>query len=119
MVALILFMPAIVVDDQGILESLRTSQRYVKGNFWRASAIISVAGVLLIVVSAGVGAVTGVVTAMVSSDPTLIVLAVQGTSLIVNIIALPMVAAVMLELYFDLKLRKEGTDLETRLASVA
>jgi hypothetical protein len=111
-VALILFMPAIVVDGNGITQSLQTSRQLVKGSYWRTSAVVSVVALVLVVATLVVGILVGIVVGpaatMLFGDPRAALLAVEVVSVVVNVFASPLMAAVTLELYFDLKLRKEG-----------
>lgn len=118
-VALIMYATAIVVDDQGITESLRTSRALVKGNFWRTSAVVSVVAAVLFIAAIVVGLIAGIVAgsaaAMLFGDPRASLLVVQAVSIAINVFASPLMAAVMLELYFDLKLRREVRPAEATL----
>lgn len=117
MVSLILSVPIFLLEDRGPVDSLTSSHRLVWGNWWRTAAILTVAAIVVVVlyfifgfIAALVGPlVTGgdaVLGAMVSL---LIVLALLG------IVITPFFGALVLNIYWDLKLRKEGGDLAARV----
>lgn len=111
-----------VLERAGVLESFGISQRLVKGNWWRVFLIVLVAFCILMVLSVVVGVVAGVIAAIAgpvepgSFGPT--ALLSQVLSGLVNLITLAFFPSVMLAVYYDLKLRKEGTDLAGKLGEL-
>jgi hypothetical protein len=116
---------ALITEDIGIFAALARSYRLVKGNFWRTLGLIFVAQIL-------VGIIVGVVIAplqfglsfgMGLNDPDAVFgPAYLAASTILSGIAtaftIPFVAAVVVAIYFDLRVRKEGFDLEQMIAEL-
>lgn len=116
---------ALIAEDNGPIESLRRSYRLVKGSWWRVLGMLIVA--------------TIIVTVIVSIVTTPIQLAVtfgsgfadapnqaMGGFLAANTLisglatalTLPFSAAVVVALFYDQKVRKEGYDLERLIADL-
>jgi hypothetical protein len=67
-----------------------------------------------------VGLLTGfAAAALVAAKSTMSLLVVQLISAAANTLYIPFISAVVLSVYYDLKLRKEGTDLASRVDSLA
>lgn len=111
-----------VLERAGVLESFGISQRLVKGNWWRVFLIIVVAFCVLMVLSVVVGVIAGVIAAIAGPMDTGSfgpgVLLTQVLSGLVNLITLAFFPCVMLAVYYDLKLRREGTDLAGKLGEL-
>jgi hypothetical protein len=111
-----------VLERAGVLESFGISRRLVKGNWWRVFLIVFVAFCILMVLSVVVGVIAGVVAGIAgppeagSLGPS--VLLTQVLTGLMNLITLAFFPCVMLAVYYDLKLRKEGTDLAGRLGEL-
>lgn len=107
--------PALVVERVGPLRALRRSRQLVSGR-WRASAAV------LLLANVMVGVVGGVLTELLGglalgSDPTVAAAVVVSTlsGIVVTILLQPFTATVYTVLYYDLRVRKDGYDIE-RLA---
>ena len=123
-ISLIFYSLCIVLEGDGILESLRRSHRLVWGNWWRTSVIGTVVFVIYYVIYLAIeipfavvdqvvfdsefGAVPGFGQAMLS---------VVG-DIIATIITFPLMTSVFVTVFHDLKLRKEGQDLEARVEAL-
>ena len=114
MLTLMFFSVAMVLDDQGMISSLRRSHRLVWGNWWRTATVLTVPMVILIVVMMGMGFVLGFLGALLSAPevPEVVNLLLQA---VVNAFTQPLFYAIIVVQYQDLILRKEGTDLELRM----
>jgi hypothetical protein len=115
------FAPA-VIERAGVFESLTTSRRLTKGNWWRTFTIITVAliimYVLIISVTFLVGIIAGVSTmaAMVGAQEMSGALVTQQIiSSVLNMFVMSFLPCIVLAVYYDLKLRKEGADLAGRI----
>jgi hypothetical protein len=108
--------PALLIEDIGPMESLRRSWGLVGGRWWATFAVIVLVSLLVVIISS---IVQGVLVAPLlgGADSELIggTLSTLGT-IVANVLTLPLQAAVVTILYFDLRVRKEGLDLE-RLSS--
>jgi hypothetical protein len=123
-VSLIFYSLCIVLEGDGILESLRHSHRLVWGNWWRTSVIGTVVIIVYYVIYLAIqvpfvvvdqmvfdsefGAVPGFGQAMLS----------MVGDIIAMVITLPLMTSVMVAVFHDLKLRKEGQDLEARVEAL-
>lgn len=124
LVSLYLFWPAIVVEGKGPIEALKRSYNLVRGNWWRTLTVMSIPIFLLIAFYFAAMFVIGIVLGVTSGgDATALTTTVEKTALILHLLEVPVNAvslalfyAVLVVLYHDLKLRKEGGDLEARLA---
>lgn len=113
---------ALVIERRGPIDSLSYSHAIVRGHWWRTAALLTIIGIVLMVVY--VLFALGVSIAVIS-DP---VAASTGqvpwyVSLIVGpvLAALigPLTYALMLSIFYDLRLRHEGGDLAARIAATA
>jgi hypothetical protein len=119
-VSLALAMPILLLEDKGPIASLLSSHRLVWGHWWRTTAILTVGGIIIFVLYVILGVIAAAVAPMLAGGEAafaamismFIVLAVAG------ILIAPYFAALMLCIYWDLKLRKEGGDLAARAEAV-
>jgi hypothetical protein len=119
-VVLCLWLVALYADDAGAMESLKVSRELMRGYWWRTTTILTVAFVIILVFSMVVTFVAGALAAIavVSHDVGSIQLTIQVVSIAANVFILPMVPAVLLAIYDDLKLRREGGDLAARVGAL-
>lgn len=116
-ISLIVSMPIFLLEDKGPIDALTSSHRLVWGNWWRTAAIVTVGGIIVVVlyfIFGFVGAalaplLTGGDALLASLISLLIVLALLG------VVITPFFVALILNIYWDLKLRKEGGDLAARV----
>lgn len=117
MLSLAMSIPLLVIDDEGVIESLKHSHRMVWGNWWRVAVIFTVVMILYMVPSALVGGVAGFMLAAGGAvDGAAMELAFTALTVVVQIIFMPLMFASTITVFHDLKSRKEGVDLEARLA---
>lgn len=104
---------ALVTEQRGPLSSLGRSWRLVRGRFWPVLGAVVLAYLLYVVVSQIIGTVTGAITIFgaANSEQFSFLPAVIG-NVLVSILAAPFLAAMVTIIYFDLRVRKEGYDLE-------
>ena len=123
LVSLYLFWPAIVVEGKGPIEALKRSHHLVRGNWWRTLTVMSIPIFLLVAFYFGAMFVFGIILGVTSGgDATAVTSTVEKSvfylqllQLPVNAVSLALFYAIVVVLYHDLKLRKEGGDLEARL----
>jgi hypothetical protein len=113
---LLLTPQAIVLEDQGALAGIRRSWRLVGDSFWRAVAILLLMGILAYLISS-LPAVMVSLSLTFASRGSLngLMLNQAITTLVAEtglILALPLQLAVYTLLYYDLRVRKEGYDIE-------
>ena len=113
--------PAALLDNEGITESLSRSHRLVWGNWWRTATVMSVPFVIYLALYIGLFTIFGTMVALsgeVSGNVSAMVV-LYGGQIIVTAAGLPLIYAVTITQYHDLKLRKEGADLAARIETVA
>src|SRR5579875_1257738 len=105
--------PAVVIERMGPFRALGRSRRLVKGRWWPTAGVLLVTvimvGVLGGLINGGLGAL-----ALTSGTPS-VLFAVTITSLaaiVSGVLLQPFSAAVITVLYYDLRIRHEGYDLE-------
>jgi hypothetical protein len=107
---------AIVLEDQGALAGIGRSWRLVGGSFWRAVAILLLMGILAYLISALPASILSVSLTLASRGSLDSLMLNQALTTLVAqiglIIALPLQLAVYTLLYYDLRIRKEGYDIE-------
>jgi hypothetical protein len=112
--------PALLFDGKGPARSIRYVMQLIRGNWWRATAIFTIAFVLVIVFYGVAMVIIGMVLPLAGATDVAAVTAATGVVYVVlGSIGLPFFAAVLLATYGDLKVRREGVDLEKRVASLA
>ncbi|WKK21593.1 hypothetical protein QZH56_22385 [Streptomyces olivoreticuli] len=114
-----LAVPALMLEKQGVIASMRRSAKLVRGTWWRVFGVQLLAVALTFVVSMIAQLPVGVVETLVAggsgtSDstgwPTLIVSGIGAV--ISSTLAFPVTAAVTALLYTDQRIRRESLDLE-------
>jgi hypothetical protein len=106
-------LPAMMAEDVGPIRGLGRSWYLVKGMWWRTLGIILIVIVAYIVIDFALLALFGVVTAIIPAIGTdaRSGLATAATTLVDALVA-PLFPIVLTLLYFDLRVRKEGLDLD-------
>jgi len=117
---LVLFLcswPARLVDRKGPIESLRYSAHLVRGNWWRTVMVYLVVLTMIIVLSVTAGLIVGVLTQLVAARDLAVSTAVSAVMVVASgAVFVPFVSSMSLALYGDLQSRKDGADLERRIA---
>ncbi|MFI1973024.1 hypothetical protein [Streptomyces cinnamoneus] len=118
--------PALMLERQGVMASLRRSEKLVRGSWGRIFGIQILAGLLVFLVATIVALPTSPIEFMItgeagSDDPSswtnLIFTGVAAT--ISSMIALPITSGMTALLYMDQRIRRESLDIElTRAASM-
>jgi MFS family permease len=112
-VRLALTLATIVIERKGPFRGLGRSWRLTGGHWWRTFAVLAVAGLLTVIIGLAAGGALGAVLSGASFSQE-VTAAVLYTLLLIGVSAVtcPIVAAVMTVHYYDLRVRKEGFDLE-------
>ena len=117
---LVLFLcswPARLIDRKGPIESLRYSAHLVRGNWWRTVMVYLVVLTMIIVLSVTAGLIVGVLTQLVAARDLAVSTAVSAVMVVASgAVFVPFVSSMSLALYGDLRSRKDGADLERRIA---
>jgi len=116
--------PALVLEDLGVVGSLRRSWVLTRGRFWRTLGVLLVAGILVAIVQQVIGFGVQVVGSLlgfaigstVGDGGELVAMVITIAfvvvgSLFASMVCQPFLAAVTALLYTDARIRKEGFDL--------
>jgi hypothetical protein len=131
-VRLIVAVPAVVLEQTSPVQALRRSWQLVQGNWWRMFGIYLLTGIVVAVIAFIIeipftfakGAIAGggsPLTGLASTAaPDLLAIIVGGIGgVIATTITRPISAGVIVLLYADLRMRKEGLDLVLQQGSQA
>jgi hypothetical protein len=118
MLSLLMYQPAIVLDGKGMVESLKYSHGLVWGNWWRTAAVFSIAIIIIYVLFLLIGVAAGLVFVAVGFDTATVFIVQAVTTLLTGFLVTPFFVSLYLEVYRDLKMRKEGGDLAARIEAV-
>ncbi|NJN66313.1 MAG: hypothetical protein HC884_06160 [Chloroflexaceae bacterium] len=123
-----LFVPqAIVLETTGPLNAFSRSWGLTRGSFWRVLAILLLVALVVVFLTFAIGMVNAFITVAAmftagTENPTLAAIA-QAVSTLLNsiptMVLFPIYGIGSTLLYYDLRLRKEGADLQARLESSA
>jgi hypothetical protein len=109
---------ALYGEDAGAIDSLFASGRLIKGHWWRSSTILTIALIIILVLSVLAGLIAGALVAVWRRDLTTAQLVIQLFSIAASVFVQPMIPAVLIAIYRDLKLRREGGDLAARVGAL-
>jgi len=105
--------PALLVEELGPVKALGRSRRLVRRRWWPVAAVLLVSNILAVVVGSALQALFAAVDGF-SSHPALLpaVLALVLGATVTSILVQPFTAAVTTVLYYDLRVRHEGYDMQ-------
>ncbi|MGJ5755452.1 glycerophosphoryl diester phosphodiesterase family protein [Streptomyces puniciscabiei] len=122
--------PALMLERQGIVKSLKRSAKLVRGSWWRTFGIVLLTMIITVIVASVISVPFALIGAAVSGDSTGEVLGTSGghigwTALIIRgigaligtTLTLPISAGVTVLLYIDQRIRREALDLELARAA--
>jgi hypothetical protein len=108
--------PALIVESLGPIEAIRRSWRLVEGYWWRTFGLQVVLNLLAMVVSAGPAALIVALMAFAAPRDFVLQQAIAGVvTVFVTLIYIPIQLVAVTLYYFDLRVRKEGYDLEAAM----
>ena len=118
MVTLFFFWYFILLENQGAVASLKSSHKLVWGNFWRTTAVITVAAVIYVVALFAIGGILGLVIGVsmfrdptaeeLAAGPGVALLVFASVQAVLTALLLPMWTSLTLILYRDLQLRQKA-----------
>ena len=114
-----LWFAALFLEDATAGQALGSSWRLTKGHWWRATAIFTVAVIMVLVVAFVFSFIGGVVAVTAHTSLMGRALLLQVFALGSNAIYYPLGGAIWLAMYHDLKLRREGGDLASRAGALS
>ena len=106
-----LVVAAMMAEDIGPIRGLGRSWNLVSGSWWRTFGILLIVTILQLIITYGLGILFGLIAALVTTgDVQAAVTQIVGT--ILNAVVNPITTIAVVLLYFDLRVRKEGLDLD-------
>jgi hypothetical protein len=115
-VATVLATPVLVLERSGVFASLRRSWQLTRTSFWRVAGIYLLTSILVAIVAGIVSAPIGMFGQAVGGGTVLLVAQTVGT-IVAAAITTPFVAGVIALLYIDIRIRREGLDVELAAAA--
>lgn len=107
---------AIVLEDRGLINAFRRSWRLVRGSTWRVLGAALLLYLIVAIVQGVLGGIVGV--AFVFGHGTAARLLSEGLSGILGIVVAPVLQVGLTLIYYDLRVRHEGFDLEQLAARI-
>ncbi len=109
---------AIVIENHGALDGLRRSWNLITGSFWRVAGINLVLGILIWIITSVVSFSVQFVGVLLPSFVLVNLLSTVVNSAL-QMAVLPIQLATLTLLYYDLRVRREGFDLEMMAQQLA
>ncbi len=104
---------AVVLEERGPIQAIKRSWRLTQDYFWRTLGYVIVIGLLLAIVGAITGGVIqGVVQLFLATNLQLVLLISTVISAVVEVCVTPFGMIAYTLMYYDLRIRKEGFDLQ-------
>lgn len=113
-----LFLPAIMLDGKGPVDSLSYSHKLVWGNWWRVATIGTIAFIIIYVIFMLAALMVGIFAGLGGGDPATLFMVNLGSTVIGGLLLTAFYFALYVEIYREVKMRKEGGDLAARIAAV-
>jgi hypothetical protein len=120
-----LWMAVMFSENRDGAAALKRSWQLVENHWWRVTGIVFVSGIVIWILSVAVGAIAGVIVGFMSvrgTTPELLLHRIQligAVGAVVRLLSMPLLTAVWLAIYYDLKLRREGADLAERTEALS
>jgi hypothetical protein len=110
---------ALIVERAAVFKSFGISWDLIKNHWWRTATVYTVALVIVCIFYLLIGALDALAFAMLRSTSGSAMLVTQLFSMAVGTVLVPFFPAVLLAIYYDLKLRRDGADLADRVNALS
>jgi len=110
---------ALVVENAGAIASIKLSWTLTRGNWWRCSTILVVLVIIGIVFSLVIAFANGVTVVSLGATSVMATVLTQLVGAVANAFLGSLYPAVLISIFHDLKLRKQGVDLAGRVNALA
>jgi hypothetical protein len=110
---------ALVVDEAGAVASIRLSWTLTRGGWWRCSAILLVLVIIGFVFALVIAFADGLIAASLGPTSLGATALAQLVGVVANTFLGSLYPAVLIAIFHDLKLRKQGADLAGRVNALA
>ncbi len=109
---------ALFAEDASALRAIGSSWNLVGGHWWRTATTVTVGLIIVIVISLTFTLIGGFVLLLLRPDRAGLLLGSEAVSLLERVFLTPMMTALLVAVYHDLKLRREGGNLAARGGSL-
>jgi hypothetical protein len=110
---------ALVVDDAGAVASIKLSWALTRGGWWRCSAILLVLVIIGVVFALVIAFADGLIAVSLGATSVATTALAQLLGVVSNAFLGSLYPAVLIAIFHDLKLRKQGGDLAGRVNALA
>jgi hypothetical protein len=104
--------PAVVLERRGVIEALRRSQELVSGHWGRVFGTMLLLSLIVFVIQAAVQVPLGLLITVLLGQSSVGQALAQLLSTLTSMVLLPLTMTGLIVLYYDLRVRKEGFDLQ-------
>lgn len=113
----------IILDNAGIIESLKRSHNLVWGNWWRTAVYFTIIIIIMMAIMFAVELTFGILIGLTSNlaphkGMSSFDVIMQVLNQLVSMIFMPVMISLFIPYFHDLKLRKEGGDLAARVKAI-
>lgn len=109
---------ALFAEPAGTLRAMGISWVLIRGHWWRAAIILTVGIIIVLVISMVFSFIGGLVLVTSRFDPTSVLIGNAVISAVERVFVTSMIPALLVAMYYDFKLRREGGDLAARAKSL-
>jgi hypothetical protein len=102
---------AMMAEDVGPIRGLGRSWNLVSGQWWRTFGILLIVWIMQLIITYGLVILFGLIAALVTTGDFQLAVAQVGGTLLSALVS-PIATIAITLLYFDLRVRKEGLDLD-------
>jgi hypothetical protein len=111
--------PAVLFGREGPFGALRQSAHFVWGNWWRMAIVFVVGGAVVIVVAVLLGALIAAIVSSLGAGIPVMTSVFTEVANVLGAVTAPFAGAMLLATYGDLRVRRQGTDLQQRISGLA
>jgi hypothetical protein len=113
-----LWIVALFAEPVGTVRAMQISWGLIKGHWWRAATILTVGIIIVLIITMIFSFLGGLVFVVVRLDPMSLIIGNQLIGAAERVFVTSMIPALMVAMYYDFKLRREGGDLAARAKSL-
>jgi len=113
-----LWVVALFAEPVGTLRSMAISWDLIRGHWWRAATILTLGVIIVLIITMVFSFLAGLVFVMIHVDALSLIIGNQLIGAAERVFVTSMIPALMVAMYYDFKLRREGGDLAARAKSL-
>jgi hypothetical protein len=110
---------ALVIEDAAVFKALNISWTLIKDHWWRTATVYTVAVIMAMVFYFVIAFLSGLVVGLMHGSEPMTTVISQLIGIVGGTILMAFIPAVVLVIFYDLKLRRDGADLASRVNALA